>query len=1059
MHIMEHYKISYESWVAMGREARTTFMERSPTEVIMTTLEDVHPELRLADLESREWRDLLQRGYRTGLSMGMSRVDRIEALRSEVSSRTAGAENTGINYGEYLHTTPPNEAALRVTRQDRMPQRIITHVGRIPDPAYDVYNVLRDIEGSILRLMVQPVDDRDPNEYRRCITHFLTDDDSLLFSDYPSAYTSVTFHCEVEGESREFTFKSMPSERGFEDALQMIYGHTEESDNYWNIAYNVRAIYVNVVTPYGGGALERIASTDEAKYYVECQMSTTYPNSCFYRCIRKIRNALGREHENKKQKYVNMRIALTKSGDDNIVGAEYMKKAEEVFRLKFIVLGSEGPKVCFRGYDTDGTFKNTRVKYSIVYDSVYESDIGQLTEYYENPASFNTARSCALLNRDNTLYGIIVLEDSHYHLVKRLIKPMFCERCGSKKHTMEMSDKNKRVRLDCLHDIAKVLNKEEMVRWSPEEHIVVYDFETVCHERLVPYSVSWAIDDKEVQHSLGMHAEVDFLEHVISIAGEKMLVAYYGSCFDGYFLLDAAAKRGIRIDSENTVVHCNRILMMRVGNIRTWDLAQFTKSSLNKACENFGISMAKLDYDFREVQGVYDKYGARFLEHLDAEKTMKYNNRDVVMTRELMKVVRATLLDLTGIDPITCLTLSQLVYKMLMRDLGKREIVVNKMPIEYDNIFSSIPAGRCEASTRGILHGDFVLVDKNSLYPHVCLKYKFPNGDHVDTVWSPNVAKEHPIYLTECDVDQSKLSRKYAGVKTKDRVDWNKNRATAWLWGEEIDYLEKRGDVMLVKGRTIAWKEAVCPFEALRVFLDRRLAEEAKPKPNKAVITMCKIGFNAATGKMVQKNMDEIWAYVSSASDVHRFVKKYGCRGVMETAVNGKYLFVGEKDGGKYIRKPRHWGCRVYGLSHLEMFRDLEGVTTMVYGDTDSAIIDRSDVEKLNLGKAIGEYKIEHEAQSIAIIGKKSYCMVGETVRSRLKGYKTGQKWEAVNRASGDVVLEGNGVVVDMFEALASEEHDVYTVQECLVKNSIRKTAKGYEMFTIRNEVMRKKLV
>lgn len=137
-----------------------------------------------------------------------------------------------------------------------------------------------------------------------------------------------------------------------------------------------------------------------------------------------------------------MRVALTGSKDDNIVNVASMMRAEKVFKILFIVFGSETPKLYFRGYDTDETFKNTRVKYSIVYDAVYESDIGELTEYYESPAQFDTVRSCSLLNREGVLYGVFVLEDSHYNLVKNLIRPMFCERCGSEKHTMEMSNKN-----------------------------------------------------------------------------------------------------------------------------------------------------------------------------------------------------------------------------------------------------------------------------------------------------------------------------------------------------------------------------------------------------------------------------------------------------------------------------------------------------------------------------------------------------------------------------------------------------------------------------------------
>ena len=140
-------------------------------------------------------------------------------------------------------------------------------------------------------------------------------------------------------------------------------------------------------------------------------------------------------------------------------------------------------------------------------------------------------------------------------------------------------------------------------------------------------------------------------------------------------------------------------------------------------------------------------------------------------------------------------------------------------------------------------------------------------------------------------------------------------------------------------------EEVVRLFEALRALQERRLKEERKPNPNKALIAMCKLLFNALTGKMVQKDIDEVWSYVSSPADVQRFLNKYGCNGVMRTTTNGKYVFVGKKKTNYHIQKPRHWVCRVYGMSHLDMFVNLDNITTMVYGDTDSAIMERWELD------------------------------------------------------------------------------------------------------------------
>ena len=130
--------------------------------------------------------------------------------------------------------------------------------------------------------------------------------------------------------------------------------------------------------------------------------------------------------------------------------------------------------------------------------------------------------------------------------------------------------------------------------------------------------------------------------------------------------------------------------------------------------------MAKLEYDIKEIQLLYNDYGEGFLEHLDTERTMAYKNRDVEMTRQLFEKARTVLVGLTGIDPLSFLTLNELVYKFAKRDWSKRGIIIYKMPIEYD-IFSSIPGGRCEAIDKGIFHGDYVLVAKHPHYIHMCV--------------------------------------------------------------------------------------------------------------------------------------------------------------------------------------------------------------------------------------------------------------------------------------------------------------------------------------------------
>lgn len=53
---MTNPKITYESWEVMGADAMTIFLEQTPQGRIHELLVGVHPELRVADLDSNDWR-------------------------------------------------------------------------------------------------------------------------------------------------------------------------------------------------------------------------------------------------------------------------------------------------------------------------------------------------------------------------------------------------------------------------------------------------------------------------------------------------------------------------------------------------------------------------------------------------------------------------------------------------------------------------------------------------------------------------------------------------------------------------------------------------------------------------------------------------------------------------------------------------------------------------------------------------------------------------------------------------------------------------------------------
>lgn len=93
---------------------------------------------------------------------------------------------------------------LRITKQNKTFETIVTHEVYVFDSGYNVFKVMTDMNGTMILLVIQPENDKDPSAYIRCVTHFLKADDSPYFEQFPNSYISITYHANVEGDDRKF---------------------------------------------------------------------------------------------------------------------------------------------------------------------------------------------------------------------------------------------------------------------------------------------------------------------------------------------------------------------------------------------------------------------------------------------------------------------------------------------------------------------------------------------------------------------------------------------------------------------------------------------------------------------------------------------------------------------------------------------------------------------------------------------------------------------------------------------------------------------------------------
>ena len=146
---------------------------------------------------------------------------------------------------------------------------------------------------------------------------------------------------------------------------------------------------------------------------------------------------------------------------------------------------------------------------------------------------------------------------------------------------------------------------------------------------------------------------------------------------------------------------------------------------------------------------------------------------------------------------------------------------------------------------------------------------------------------------------------------------------------------------------------------------------------------------------------------------------------------------VGEKEDSEYINKPRHWGCRIYAMARLAMYKNLHKVQVIPrYIDTDGIIIKREEMNKFDIGNKNGQYKIEAEAFRLYIVSRKTYCLQNideKKNKYRMKGYYNGDVCKSYD-TNDNLVEEGSELCIKLYKELLNKNRKVISEYERLIK-------------------------
>lgn len=286
--------------------------------------------------------------------------------------------------------------------------------------------------------------------------------------------------------------------------------------------------------------------------------------------------------------------------------------------------------------------------------------------------------------------------------------------------------------------------------------------------------------------------------------------------------------------------------------------------------------------------------------------------------------------------------------------------------IQFERYKPYFFGGRVECFKAGYGVQDFKVVDKNSAYPDAMLK-----GDHP---LSPVgvLLTDIPSAIEQCLISLTGVSegalpyRELDGslIFPRDKVE-REYHVTGWE-------LKKALELKLVKITRVAEVHQFDETQNFRGYIEHFYNERlaAKAKGDKAGDLFAKLFMNSCYGK-----------FASDPSKYHDFMIVAPER-LGEMQAKGWQAYKPWGDGRWLCYQPqpveRHWyyniatAASITGYVRAGLLDDLNQAQGLLYCDTDSISAER--VDRLKMGPALGEWKLELECDEYAITGKKTYA-------------------------------------------------------------------------------------
>lgn len=490
--------------------------------------------------------------------------------------------------------------------------------------------------------------------------------------------------------------------------------------------------------------------------------------------------------------------------------------------------------------------------------------------------------------------------------------------------------------------------------------IAVIDFETdpFQHgESVAPFCAGF-YDGNNYEEFWGDDCITKLIEFLHTLKTPHYIYAHNGGKFDFIFLLRAGM-----IENPIKIIH-GRIVSAKCG-IHTFRDSYAILPVALKAHEKETI-----DYDVMK----------KSKRESHKNEILKYLRSDCVNLFDFV----TGFIDTYGIK----LTAASMAYGEL-----KKKQPQAQTSLDFDERFRPFYfGGHVEYFDRGILPGDWKVFDVNSMYPFVMRNYVHPSGPHYiysktkpdNMGFLPGRLANKP-YFCEILADSAGA----LPIRTKQGLDFPIGKNIKFFaCSHEIQAGIETGKLNVKEyGNVRYWMRTQDFAEFIDPLYSARI--EAKKNKDKAADLLIKLQMNSSYGKFALNPREYKDYQITGWAEKPDF----DGRNFLLTADYGDFcLWEAKAEINQYTKFNNvAIAASITSAARAELMRGIHKAVKPIYCDTDSLICHRLDMP--HDGVALGDWKLEAEADLAAIAGKKLYALFsggenGECVKMASKGVR-----------------------------------------------------------------------